>query len=156
MDGDFATKACRRAALAVLTLGLYLEATEWIDLYPWNNIRSGNGQETLDYVVGAILLVLVILLWRSVRLAAPLSAVLIGYWGWLEFSTWWIPYFRGASAGWEKTYAKWFAGSVQFLPSSPGHLPPDANHLVLQLLLVIVVLLSAIAAVKSFLPRHDA
>ncbi len=47
---------CRRAAMAVLALGAYLEAMEWISLYPWNNIRGGNGQETLDYIIAGLCL----------------------------------------------------------------------------------------------------
>ena len=141
---------CRRAALAVLALGIYLEAMEWIDFYPWNNIRAGNGQATLDVVIAGVLSILIAWLWWGGRIPALLSAGLIGLWGYFQIVTWWIPYIEGASSGWKKVYAKWFAGSTQILPASPDHLPPDANHFVLQLFVLLAFLLSASAAVAAF------
>ncbi|HWA03471.1 MAG TPA: hypothetical protein VG819_08080 [Rhizomicrobium sp.] len=143
----------RRAAIAMLVLGLYLEAMEWIDLYSWNNIRGGNGQESLDYILAGIFAVLVILLWRGGRIAALLALAFTALWGWLQISTWWIPYIQGASPGWKKTYAHWFAECVQILPATPDRLPPDANHVVLQVLVLIAFVASAIAAVSAFRDR---
>lgn len=145
-----ATHESRRAAIAVLALGLYLEAMEWIDLYPWNNIRGGNGQETLDYILAGIFAVLAILLWRGGRIAALIALAFVALWGWLQISTWWIPYFAGASADWKKTYAQWFAECTQLLPATPDRLPPDANHLVLQALVLIAFVACALAAVRAF------
>lgn len=147
---------CRRAAVALVALGVYLEAVEWIDLSPWNNIRGGNGQETLDCALAAIFAALAAWLWFGGRVPALLSTALMGLWGWLQIGTWWIPYVKGASPEWSRTYAKWFAGATQILPSTPGHLPPDANHLILHVLIAIAFVLSAIAAAASFRRRVTA
>jgi hypothetical protein len=141
---------CRRAALALLALGVYLEAMEWIDLYPWNNIRGGNGQATLDFIIAGIVAAQVAWLWWGGRIPALLATVLVGLWGYLQVATWWVPYFEGASPGWKKVYAKWFAGSTQILPATADRLPPDANHLVLQVFVLIAFLLSAIAVFAAF------
>jgi hypothetical protein len=43
----------RAAAVSVALLGGYLQLVEWVDLLPWNDIRRGNGQESLDLVLAA-------------------------------------------------------------------------------------------------------
>jgi hypothetical protein len=141
--------AARRAAIALALLGVYLEGMEWINLYPWNDIRGGNGQETLDYAVAVILIVLVVWLWRGSRIAALLSFAFCCLWGWLQVTSWWVPYILGATPGWKRTYAKWFANCTQILPSSPDHLPPDANHFVLQLFVLAALVTSGYALIVS-------
>jgi hypothetical protein len=141
--------AHRLAAIAVLALGGYLQLVEWVDLYPWNNVRHGNHQEMLDLAIGAATLALAALMWIGWRPAAWLSAAGLGVWAWLQLTTWWIPYFAGASPGWARTYARVFAETTAWLPRSEGHLPPDANHLVLHLLIVIALAASVRAAIAK-------
>jgi hypothetical protein len=145
--------AMKRAAVGVLALGAYLEVVEWANLYPWNDIRSGNGQATLDYAIAAIILVLFVVLWRGGRIAGVVATALMGLWGWLQIQTWWLPYFTGASPGWKKVYARWFSGTTQILPVWADHLPPDANHFALNLLLLLAFVLCAIATVGEFRRR---
>ena len=144
----------RRAAVAVLVAGLYMEAVEWIDLYPWNDIRHGNGQATLDYAIAAVVLAQFLWLLRGDRAGALVAVALMGLWSWLQIATWWLPYFAGVSPGWAKVYAKWFAGTTQILPTWPNHLPPDANHLTLDLLIFSAFLSSLAALIASFAARR--
>jgi hypothetical protein len=37
----------------------YYEAIEWINIFPWNDIRKGNGQARLDWIVTAVVIVLI-------------------------------------------------------------------------------------------------
>jgi len=150
METERSRIRCRRAAIALLMLGVYLEGMEWVDLYPWNNIRGGNGQETLDYIIAGVVIALAAWLWRGGRVPALVSAALTAAWTWLQISTWWLPYIEGASPGWKRVYVKWFANCVQILPASPNHLPPDANHIVLQLLALGTFALSVHAAIGEF------
>jgi hypothetical protein len=144
------------AALLTLLVGLYLEAVEWLDLYPWTTsfaiTHGDNGQQSIDVITGIVLLAMASALWRGGRIVSVVSALLLGFWMWLQVTTWWIPYFTGASAGWTKVYAKWFAGTTQILPSWPGHYPPDANHFVLQLILAVAIGLCAASAFKKDRP----
>jgi len=147
-------KESHRAALAVAALALYLQATEWINLYPWNDIRAGNGQEQTDIIIALVTAGLVAALWWGGRIAALLATALMGIWGWLQVSSWWIPYIAGATPQWKRIYAKWFAGGVHILPKTENHLPPDANHLVLHILILIAFVLSLAALVASFRRRN--
>jgi|GEM_PF-2756901 len=41
----------RFAVASQLTAAAYLQAVEWIDLFPWNDLSKGNMQERLDVVL---------------------------------------------------------------------------------------------------------
>ncbi len=129
--------APRVAFISQALLVVYLEVVEWIDLfYPWNDIRRGNAQETLDIVLGAVMaaaLAATYFRWRPGMVGAFLAyAVWLG----LQVWTFWIPYAFGASERWARIHAANFAETVQILPTYGDHLPPDANHFVLQVLIV--------------------
>lgn len=129
--------ASRRAAIAVAALGVYVEVVEWIDLAPWNKLINGSyGQEALDVALAVILSVLTVALWQRVPIAPVAAVLMTGTWAALQIAAWWVPYFRGASPAWEHTYATWFADTVHWIPAAGNNLPPDANHLVLQTLIV--------------------
>jgi hypothetical protein len=140
------SRVYRRAAIAVFVLGAYLQIVEWVDLFPWNNVRNGNGQETLDIVLCASMLIIVLLLWRGWRIAAVVATASLLAWAWLQLTTWWLPYFRGASQGWARTYEHWFSETISWMPRDANHLPPDANHLVLHILIVVAMAMCLLAA----------
>jgi len=56
-------------------------------------------------------------------------------WLGLQLWTWWPPYLFGASERWSQVYARAFAQSTSILPRWGSHLPPDAAHFALQVLL---------------------
>jgi len=62
---------------------------------------------------------------------------------------WWPPYLFGASAHWSQVYARAFAQTTPILPRWGNHLPPDALHLVLQILLVGTVITGGIAIMRQ-------
>jgi hypothetical protein len=135
----------RAAVAAQVILLAYLQIIEWVNLYPWNDIRRGNGQETLDIVIGIVMLAAIIATWRRWR--PGMFIALAAYVGWLvlQITTFWIPYARGASPRWARIHAANFAQTVQWLPNKGNHLPPDASHFVLQLLLVAAIVYTALA-----------
>lgn len=65
----------------------------------------------------------------------------VGYtaWFYLQLQTWWVPYLFGASEHWQEIYHRVFAHSTKILPSFGNHLAPDAMHLVIQLLLLVII-----------------
>ncbi|HEY8574286.1 hypothetical protein [Phenylobacterium sp.] len=142
--------AHRRAAVAVLVLGVYLQVVEWIDLHPWNDVRTGNGQERLDLMLAPLTVMLVAWMWTSRRWAQLTASLALLLWAGLQVTTWWSPYVWGATPGWKRVHARWFADTVQVLPNDGVHLPPDANHLVLQLLIALALTLSAMATWAGF------
>ncbi|WP_334165363.1 hypothetical protein [Phenylobacterium sp.] len=148
--------AHRLAAAAVLVLGIYLQVVAWVDLYPWNDVRRSDGQETLDVLAAAATGVLTGALWVSRVWAPLLSAMALSMWAWLQAMTWWAPYFAGAPPGWQAVYGLWFENTVHVLPRDARHLPPDANHLTLHLLIVAALAASLLAAWRGLSPGQDA
>lgn len=138
----------RLAAVSVAILGGYLQVVEWIDLYPWNDVRTGNGQETLDLILAGATIVLILGLWFFGRAAASVAAAALAAWIYLQAVTWWVPYFQGASPGWRRVYEKWFADTINILPRTEDKLPPDANHLTLHLLLLLAFALCLLAVFR--------
>jgi hypothetical protein len=143
-------RAHRRAAVAVAVLGVYLQVVEWVDLFPWNDVRTGSGQEMLDLLLALLSVMLVGWMWTSRRWAQLVATLALAVWAALQVTTWWSPYLWGASPGWKRTWERWFSETVQVLPNDGVHLPPDANHLVLQLLILVALGLSAPAAWAGF------
>ncbi len=144
------TKPNRHAAISMLVVGVYLQFVEWIDMFPWNDIRSGNGQETLDLILAGVTFLFVISLWFGGKWAAALSSIGMLVWIYLQISTWWIPYFFGASEGWKRVYANWFSETVHILPSTADNLPPDANHLLLHILILVALVVSMRALLLEY------
>jgi hypothetical protein len=141
----FANSAVRWALFSQITLLVYYQIIEWVNLFPWNEIRGGNGQETLDWIVGGVLLVLILVTYFRIWWAMIVAVVLYGLWLWLQIDSWWLPYFKGASPGWTKAYAKFFSQTTNFLPTRGNHLAPDACHVILQLLIAAALITTASA-----------
>lgn len=135
------------AIAAQAALLIYLQVIEWIDLFPWNDVRRGNGQESLDVALGIFMLVGVFVTWRRWWRAMAIAAAGYAVWLGLQVTTFWIPYARGASPRWQRIHAANFSQTIQWLPRWDNHLPPDASHFVLQLLLV-ATLAAQIAATR--------
>ena len=127
----------------------YYQLIEWVDLFPWNDIRRGNGQATLDLVVAGIMLGLILVTSRRVWWAMGIAAALYGLWLYLQIQSWWLPYLQGASPGWKRVYGRFFGETVKFLPTVGDHLAPDACHIVLQLLIVGALVTTGLAVLSG-------
>jgi hypothetical protein len=129
----------------------YYQIIEWVNLFPWNDIRRGNGQASLDLIVAAVLSILILVTWFRLRWLMVVAVGLYGLWAWLQIDSWWLPYFQGASPAWKRTYERFFAETIRFLPSDGMHLAPDACHITLQALIVAAFLATSVAALQLFL-----
>ena len=87
---------------------------------------------------------------RDWRWAMWLAVVATTVWLGLQLVTWWPPYLLGASDRWSQVYARAFAESTPILPRWGNHLPPDAAHFTLQVLLAG----SVVSGVLALLPRR--
>lgn len=118
------------AVAAQLLLLLYFDVIEWVDPFPWNDIRRGNDQAGLDVFLGVALAVGIVAVWRG------WGAVLYGaigvhlIWALLQIVSWWIPYVRGASPMWQRVYARNFAVTTHRMTPHGTHVRPDASRLV--------------------------
>lgn len=146
----------RISAVSQLVLLIYLQVVEWVDLYPWNDVRRGNGQEMLDIALGVVMTgttIVTLLRWRpGIIFAALLYAVWLG----LQIWTFWIPYAAGASERWARVHAANFAETIQVFPMWENHLPPDANHFVLQVLIAWALVATVMAAFRPRDSKHAA
>ena len=138
----------RRQVVAVtsqLLLLIYLETVEWINLFPWNDVRNGNGQEVLDVVLGILIAGAVVATWLRWRPGMLVAILLYVVWMGLQIVTFWVPWVRGATPHWQRIYEANFAQTTQWFSRAGTHLPPDANHFVLQLILVVALICTALA-----------
>jgi hypothetical protein len=136
--------------LQVLLLG-YLLATEALDLFPWNDVAA----RLPGYDLGKAIAVGTMPSLASLGIFAlgfrPLAILSVIAYGALlawELWTWWPRYLFGADAAWQSAYEASFSRTLKLLPASDTNLPPDAQHLVLQLLLIAVIAVATIAASK--------
>ena len=144
-----------KAALVLqIILLAYWLAIEVLDLFPWNDLASRPASYDLrgSVALNALLLLACMLLFASgFRPLAMLSVA--GYAAYLVWQLWiwWKPYALGADAPWRALHNESFSRTLKALPTFGAHLPPDAQHLALQLL-ILVTLLAAIVAVARM--RH--
>ena len=138
-----------RTALAwQVGLAGYMQLISWVSLGRWNYqpccptglelLRRGTLSLSDTAGAGAFLLP-VALFWLGARWewrwAMWLALVATTIWLGLQLWTWWPPYLFGASDRWSQVYARAFADSTPILPRWGNHLPPDAMHFSLQVLL---------------------
>ena len=138
----------RTALLWQIALAAYMQLISWFPLGRWNYqpccppglemFRRGSLSPGDVVGTGAFLLP-VALFWlgarRGWRWAMWLAVLVAAVWLGLQLWTWWPPYLFGASDRWLHVYARAFAESTPILPRWGNHLPPDAAHFSLQVLL---------------------
>ena len=140
------------AALSALVLALYLVVTDWVNLAPWNNVE--------DLPVGQKLLIslanytpLLFIAFACVQQNAVLVsiAMIIGTVDLLmHIAYWWLPYFRGASDKQREEHARLFAGTTTFLPPIGNHPIPNAQHVVVGIVMSLMVAATLITTIRSF------
>ncbi len=131
-----------------IALAAYVQLVTWVPLGRWNyqpccatgleQLRRGTLSPVDAVETTAFLLPLALFWWGARaqrRWALWLSLSGIAAWLALQLWSWWPPYIFGASDRWAAVYARAFAQSTRILPRWGNHLPPDALHLVLQVLL---------------------
>ena len=119
----------------------YLQLVEWVDLFPWNDLSKGNAQEKLDIVILACQALVAFWYVRE-----RIGLMMVGWlayavWLYLQIDSWWRPYLFGGRTVGPNWY---FAKTYKFLPQIGERPTPDADHVVLQLLLVAVLVSAAI------------
>lgn len=139
----------RSAAVAVLALGAYIALVSWFDIFPWNDLRNAPRDGVLVAAVCGATLLLALWLIVGGRLAGGAVSLLLIVWGALQVKIWWLPYFREPNEAWREFYEDWFSQTVTLLPRAGHALPPDANHTVMHLLLLVAIAFS----LNAYFPR---
>jgi hypothetical protein len=131
----------------------YLQLVEWVDLFPWNDLSKGNAQERLDVILLVAQLVVAACFYRRWLVAMCIGWVAYAGWLYLQVVSWWKPYLlvgRSVGPNW------YFARTYKFLPQIGERPTPDADHIVLQLLLLAVLITGAVAIVRQVRGRAAA
>jgi hypothetical protein len=127
-----------RFAVATQLLCLaYLQFIEWVPVFPWNDLSHGNAQEVLDIVLVTAQVGVAVAF--AMRRRPAMAAGVAGYLAWflLQLDSWWRPYLVGGRIVGPRWY---FARTYKFLPQIGQRPTPDAAHIVLQILLLLVII----------------
>ena len=129
---------------------IYFIIDNHIDLYPWNNLITPQLPSTLSavipftvYAVGFALGI------RGLMLVGTVHSYV---WLALQIRQWWIPYLLGRTAvhrEFDWYVAHGYDRTIRLLPRIADHPTPDAQHLVLQVLSIVVVICATGALVRS-------
>lgn len=122
------------AIVTPLVLALYLIVTDFIDLYPFNDIsqhtRGVRKWELLNYFLP---LLSAVYSWKGSGAIPSLvvsSLFLIG-----NIFSWWIPYFFGCSKKQKQLLEKHFGRTIKILPPIKDHPIPNLEHMPVALLI---------------------
>jgi hypothetical protein len=124
--------------LAIVTpfvLVIYLIVTDFIDLYPFNDVSQHTKDvrkwELLNYFLP---LLSAFCSWKGVGIIALAvsSLFLIG-----NIFSWWVPYFFGCSKKQKELLEKHFGKTIKILPPIKDHPIPNLEHMPVALLIVI-------------------
>ena len=136
---ESARSAVRWAVTAQIFCAAYLQFIEWVPVFPWNDLANGNAQEVLDGVRLLLQLAFAIGFHFRRRWAMILGTAGYGAWFLLQLDSWWRPYLLGGRIVGPTWY---FARTYKFLPQIDQRPTPDAAHILLQLLLLLVLIMA--------------
>lgn len=150
--------------ISLVTQGLfavYFQLINWFSLGGWNDqpgfvpfvtsVAAGDVAWSDFGILFAFLspfLLFLLAYWRRWLWLMWLGAGGYAVWLYLQIQTWWVPYLFGADEHWKATYERVFGGTTKVLPSFGNHLAPDAMHLTIQLLLIVIVASTIVGLVQ--------
>jgi hypothetical protein len=141
--------ASTMAAAFALALAAYLLITDWVDLAPWNKVDDLPVRQKLLISVAnytPLLFVAVAVLLGGGVLGV--LAVLVGVVDLaMHVAYWWLPYLRGASAEQLTERKQLFGGTTTFLPAIGNHPIPNAQHVIVGILMTAMVAFTAVSAI---------
>jgi hypothetical protein len=139
MEGSSRAKQARGWAVAAIgSMLIYFVVVNHVDLYPWNNLVSPQLPSTLAGVVPFYALAFA----TGTRWLMLIGVVHSYIWLLLQVRQWWIPYLLGPTPihkdfGWYTEHG--YSETIKFLPAIADRPVPDAEHIVLQALSLLVV-----------------
>lgn len=137
------------ASGSIVVMLAYFVVINHVDLYPWNNLTSPQISSTLTGVLPFGVYAVAFAL--RVRWLMVVGAVHSYVWLMLQIRQWWIPYLLGPTAlhrdlGWYVAHG--YDRTSKVLPGIDDRPIPDAQHLVLQALSLVVAVAATIAVLR--------
>jgi hypothetical protein len=157
-DADAMTRARRHSLIALAVLFAYYAIDRWLPLGAWNNAYGfpvDNDQAILDVIVLAVLAGT----YAGVRAGwwpvMAIGVLLLGVWCYFHWTTWWAPYAFGVDTPGEIRWHEQFEAGLQLLPRAGDHIPPDAEHIGIDVCLVPATVLTLRALVTRLRQPRD-
>ncbi len=137
-----------------ITVYLYLLITEWVNLFPWNDVSVSTASQKLSgTLVNAVPFGLIIVAFLfDLRPLKILAIGLFVVWLGVHFAWWWAPYFWGTSKEHMEQYARLFSRTYKFLPARGSNPIPNAQYVTLQVLTLLNTILAFIALISGQSP----
>jgi len=121
------------AVTTPLALAVYLFIIDWVDLFPWNNVRAVPARQKLLLSLANYLLLFFIawayLIGIQVLMVSAFMLIIVCY-GIFYIVSWWVPYFFGLSEKQQRAYEQKFAGTVTILPRIGKHPVPNVERMI--------------------------
>ena len=144
------TIARRRNLWALGLLFGYYALDRWLPLGAWNGNAGfpvDNPQAGLDIIVLCVLVGLFAAVRYEVLPAMIAGTALLGVWCYFHLATWWWPYVRGVESAGKLRFHEQLENNIQLLPRWGRHIPPDGEHIAIDLLVFPATALTLIATV---------
>lgn len=139
------------ATFAPLVLLAYQLCIDWLPLFPWNDRETKSARDRLL---------------ETIINYSPLLLISFGFTrashtGWIicmvgtivyligHLNAWWRPYFLGATEKEQEEYKRLFSRTYKFLPPIGNNPIPDAEHVVLGSITLLMVLSAILAVVTN-------
>lgn len=133
--------------IAALTMLAYQLVIDWIPLFPWNDVSKKTPRErVLETAINYSPLLLIAYGFANPRgigwtIATIGCAVyMVGH-----LNAWWRPYLFGATEKEHAEYSRLFANTYRILPPIRTNPVPDAEHMVIGVLTLVMLICSCMA-----------
>ncbi|MFJ9846886.1 hypothetical protein ACIRYZ_41930 [Kitasatospora sp. NPDC101155] len=109
----------------------WLVLTEWVPMFPLNDLRADNRRERLgdaavNYPIPLLIAGGIALGYQASRIAALVLCLLVlaGH-----VASWWLPYFGISTAAQRESYTRDYARTLKVLPVQGHVVVPDVQHM---------------------------
>ncbi|MCA2224565.1 hypothetical protein [Nonomuraea aurantiaca] len=129
----------------------WLVVTEWVPMFPLNDLRPGNvGQRVLAACINypfPLLIAAGVALHQtwSLLAATTLCVVIVAGHLW----NWWLPYFGTGTAAQRETYQREYGRTLKILPTEGHDVVIDVQHLVVGALSLLMLATTLIATLTG-------
>ncbi|MGW0197351.1 hypothetical protein [Nonomuraea sp. NPDC003201] len=127
-------------ALPLLWLA-WLALTEWVPMFPLNDLKTGNLRPRLlaasiNYPFPLLIAAGIALRqpWSLIAASALCGLILAGH-----LANWWLPYFGLSSAAQRQVYERDYARTLKILPAAGHAVVPDVQHMIVGLLSLVML-----------------
>lgn len=137
------------ALILQIILLVYFQLITLIPMYPWNDLTKYTNKERLleATVNGIVIIVSTGLFVTKVKWLMICSVIIWLLFLMAQLLTWWMPYLTGKHLQQfpRELYETHFKNTYKILPPIKNHIIPDAQHNLLQIITLMILIVSVLA-----------